>query len=242
MQSVEINTSQNVTIEYELASLRDRMLAFLIDIVILAVGLLIIGALCSTALGTDAMKYIWFLVLLPIFLFYSLFMEAVYGGQSLGKRALGIKVARLSGEEAGFNDFLMRWAFRLIDIYFSFGSLAVILISSSSKGQRMGDLLANTGVIKSKAGNGLKLSSILKMNSLENYQVKYPEVRKFTEEDMLLVKKTIERVKQYPNEAHQIALKNLAEIFFEKLSVDKKPKNNLEFLKKVLQDYIVLTR
>ena len=37
MKSIEIKTTQNVTLEYELADLRDRVVAFIIDFVLLVV-------------------------------------------------------------------------------------------------------------------------------------------------------------------------------------------------------------
>ena len=42
MKTIDIRTTQNVTIEYELASLRERLLAFFIDLVIVYMAVLII--------------------------------------------------------------------------------------------------------------------------------------------------------------------------------------------------------
>ncbi|HEX8059311.1 MAG TPA: RDD family protein, partial [Cyclobacteriaceae bacterium] len=43
MKSIEVKTTQNVTLEYELADLRDRVVAFIIDTVILGVAMLFIA-------------------------------------------------------------------------------------------------------------------------------------------------------------------------------------------------------
>ena len=48
MKNIEIKTTQNVVLEYELADLRDRILAFLLDLIILVIGILILSAVdCS---------------------------------------------------------------------------------------------------------------------------------------------------------------------------------------------------
>ncbi len=44
-----------------------------------------------------------------------------------------LKVVKISGEEAGLTDYITRWTFRLVDIHFSLGSIAGMLISSSQK-------------------------------------------------------------------------------------------------------------
>ncbi len=242
MPSIEINTSQNVPIEYELASLRDRILAFLIDSVIIWGSILILGGLGTLAFGVEASQYIIYLVLAPIFLFYTLLLEVFNEGQSWGKKALSIQVVKLNGHELSFNDFLIRWVFRMVDIYMALGAIATLLVSSSPRNQRLGDVLAGTSIIKSKPSLVLRLGSITKMNSIENYKVTYPEVRKYTEEEMLLVKKVIDRSKKYPNKAHQEQLNSLADILCTELGLSKKPVNKQEFLRKLLQDYIVLTR
>jgi len=62
-------------------------------------------------------------------------MEAFGGGRSFGKKALKLKPVKKNGAEMTFLDYFMRWIFRIPDILFSLGTLAVIMISSSSVAQ-----------------------------------------------------------------------------------------------------------
>lgn len=242
MANIEINTTQNVTIEYELAPLRDRIIAYILDLLIMT-GIYILALFLFMMISKGKnMELFFFLFVLPMFLFYSLLFEIFNNGRSLGKAALNIKVVKITGQEPSLNDYITRWVFRMIDIYFSLGALASFLISSSDKNQRLGDILANTTIIKYKPNYNLHLSDLINRTTIENYQPKFPEVRKFKEEDMLLVKTVIERVRQYPNQAHYEALNLLVEKIKGQMNLKETPRDKVEFLKTLLKDYIILTR
>ncbi len=242
MSKIDITTTQNVTIEYELAPLSERIFAYMIDAVVMFGIILLLWSIFIPSTGYFYQSAVFYLVLLPVFLFYSLASEVFMNGQSLGKKIFGIKVVKLNGEEASLNDYIIRWTFRMVDIYFSFGTLASLLIGSSSKHQRLGDILANTAIIKVKSSFHLRLNDILKINSLENYEVTYPSVRQFSEKDMLLIKTTISRFQRFPNVAHKETLNNLVKNVSEKMQIKEKPKDKVQFLKTLIRDYIVLTR
>lgn len=241
MQTIEINTTQNVIIRYELASVRDRTFAFIIDFIIMMILIGILLALFGNIFPGMG-NYIFYIVLFPVFLFYTLVSEIINQGQSLGKKALGIKVVKLNGKEPVKTDYILRWSFRMVDIYLSFGSLAFMLISSSSKGQRLGDLLSHTTVIKLKPDLSVTLKDITNINTLENYQPKYPEVRRFSEDDMILVKTMIDTYRNFPNKANREAMQQLLAYIKKEMGLKEIPKNEIDFLKTLIKDYIVLTR
>jgi uncharacterized RDD family membrane protein YckC len=242
VQTIEIYTSQNVSIEYKLASLRDRLLAYLIDALILAMGLSILYGIAAIAFKGRALEYIGYLIIAPIFFFYTLALEIFNDGQSIGKQALNIKVVKLNGKELNIGDFLVRWVFRMVDIYFTIGSVATMIISSTEKNQRLGDILAGTSVIKNKPEQQLQLNSILEMYSKKKHVVTYPAVKMLTEKDMLLVKEVLDRFKKYPNDSHTQVIETLVNMLVEKLAVNKVPKDKVKFLNILLADYIFITR
>ena len=194
MQNIEIQTTQNVTIQYELATLKSRFMAMLIDCIIIFSGyflfLVFIFWMIGNTLGNSSMSLYVLIGLFPIisFMSYHLISEITANGQSWGKKAMGLKVVRLDGEEAGLSDFLLRAVFHIIDTFFSMGIIAALLISSSQKKQRLGDMTSNTTVIKVKSANKFKLEDILKINSIQDYEPIYLEVKHFNEADMLLIK------------------------------------------------------
>lgn len=243
MSSVEINTSQNVIIQYDLGALRERIFAFALDFLILIVGIAILWFLFLLCFnGIHWMLNFGYIIFVFIFLFYGLVSEALMNGQTLGKKALNIKVMRLDGKELVVNDYFTRWAFRLIDIYMSFGSVASILIGSSEKNQRLGDVLANCVVIKLKPTLALRLEDIINIRTLNDYKPQYPLVIKFTEEEMLIVKSVIDRAKKYQNQVHNNLLVDVTRRVADVVGVDVLPLNKEAFLTTIIKDYIVLTR
>jgi hypothetical protein len=59
---------------------------------------------------------------------------------------------------------------------------------------------------------------------------------------MLLVKKTIDRYKNFPNPAHANAIVLLSDVLSKKLNLEQTPKDKIGFLKTLINDYVVLTR
>lgn len=244
MRTIDIRTTQNVTITYELAGLRDRILAFVIDVCAIVVVEIVLGLLMWAMSGVDDLLQTSFsyLVLLPAMMFYTLILENMANGQTLGKLALGIKVVKLDGTQLRFQDYLLRWVFRLIDIWLTLGALAAILSSSTDFGQRLGGLVSNSTTVRLKPKLYVKLNDILKINTTENYEPAYPAVRNFRESDMLLMKQALERYYKFKNPAHRSALVELSERSAQLLELEEVPEKKIAFLKTLIKDYIVLTR
>ncbi|MEL6659082.1 MAG: RDD family protein [Bacteroidota bacterium] len=246
MQTIDLQTTQNVTIEYELATLGERTLAIIIDLVVVSVGYFLL-----TLLVTAAFDITWsafqagifgFVVPLACFIIYNFLYELLSHGQSVGKKALGIQVVRLDGEEPVPADYLLRALFYFVDLLATIGILGGLLISSTPRRQRLGDMTAGTAVIKMRPTSRFGLSDILKISSLADYEPAYPAVRQFSEKDMLLIKNTIARYQQYPNEANRRLVFELAKQLAQQLDAGEAYRNATEFLKTLIRDYIVLTR
>jgi uncharacterized RDD family membrane protein YckC len=244
MKKIEITTAQKVTIQYELASLRDRILAFTVDAIIWSAALLILFFI-NTALALDNPELYMTLnimLLVPVFVFYTLAFEVLMHGQTPGKKALGLKVVRLNGKIPSFDDFLVRWVFRWIDIYTSFGAIAALLVSAGDKSQRLGGLLSNTAVVKLKSGYHIRLKDLESMFASEDYTPAYPQVTQFNDEDMLAVKELIRRYLSYPNAAHRKLVLEIADILGKRMALPPLERDRLAFLKAVVKDYVMLTR
>ena len=146
MDNISIHTTQNVDIEYQLASIGDRILATLLDY-LLFLAYFLFAALTKWELF-DSIAIMSILVL-PI-LFYDLICEVLFQGKSFGKMIMKIKVVMLDGTQANFGAYLLRWLLRIIDMRLFGGALALIAILINGKGQRIGDMAAGTTVIKMK--------------------------------------------------------------------------------------------
>src|SRR5579871_741269 len=200
MKNIEIITSQNVVLQYELASLQDRVLAFIIDTICLVVGLMLASGIAGMMFsGSVTLRGVVMVALITVFSAYSLLFEFFNKGRSLGKMALRIQVIKLAGRHATFSDYAARWIFRLVDVYFSLGGIASLLVMSSAKGQRIGDIIANTAVVKTQPRMSIDLNDLLSIHKTSKYVPKYQQARRLQEQDALLIKATLERYRRFRN-------------------------------------------
>lgn len=243
MQTIEINTAQNVKIDYELAGLRHRIFAFLIDFLLMCVLIFILATLCNL-IFIDNNQLLIDLIAFIVLGFYSIFNEIFFKGQSLGKKAMGLKIIKTNGAELEFYDLFCRWSTRLIDIYLSLGGIACFLISSNKNGQRIGDLIAGTCVIKTQNSYQFSLNDIEKLNQrfVENDNLKYPLVKRLSEQDVLLIKKLLSRLKEYDNKAHKNALDEMVLKLASVLELKEIPTDKEKFLNQLISEYIIQTR
>jgi uncharacterized RDD family membrane protein YckC len=240
MRKIDITTTQNVTIEYELATVVERMLSSAIDACFIYVASWFIQLIITEVWGnSDILKYIY--IVIPFSFFYHLLFEALNHGQTPGKMILKIRVVKITGERPVFFDFLMRTVFRMVDITATLGTLALITASSSEKGQRLGDFFAETTVVKLLNFNNFGLDRVLSMEKLKSYQPVYPGVMQFKEEEMLLVKETLERRLLIRNKSHNDAMLMLVKKIEAQLGITA-PKDKEQFLRTLIKDYVSLTR
>jgi len=194
MNTIKIRTTQNVEVEYPMASLGDRIIAHLIDGVVYLIWA-VLGGFLLGSIGLNE-NYVFFLILFVPILFYHLICEIFLNGQSIGKMARDIKVIKLSGEAPSIGDYLLRWMFRLIDTGVSTGVVAIVCIASSQKGQRLGDMAAGTCVIKNKA---VRNRDRVNVSIEENYQIRFPEVSLLSDKDVALIRKLLYKAQEHNN-------------------------------------------
>lgn len=244
MKIVELKTTQNVAIQYELAPLRDRIFAFILDWLLKSVGAMVLGLIFFEILRIrhEVVSFVMMAIIFLANIFYSLFFEMVLNGQTPGKKMMKIKVIKLNGKQPTFYDYLLRWSFRMVDVYMTGSLLAMLLISSTKFSQRLGDMLSNMSVVKLNPSMSIGLKDILRIDSKKNYAPQFPMIKNFREEDIILIKQALERNKKYNNDAHHDALVDLANIMATKLDVSPVPTDKVTFLRTLIKDYIVLTR
>lgn len=236
MRKVSIETAQNILIDFQVATLTQRILGFLVDFAILVASL---GILALVLLNINQ----YFVYFLPIiFVFYTPVSEMFMNGQTLGKRLVSTRVVSVNGKEPTALDFLIRWSFRLIDIYFTLGTLGIIFMSTTARGQRLGGVLSNTMVVSLSSEMDLNLNDILRIDDRNKYQPQYVEAYRFSEDEMLTVKAVLERYSKYRNPAHADLVNESAKRCAKLIGVEVPNQNKEEFLRTLLRDYIVLTR
>jgi len=240
MKTIEINSSFNVIIKFSLASLTDRGVAFLIDIIVIWVTIGII-TLFLALIAPNSSEFLFLYAAVPVWGFYSLLFETMNNGQTLGKMAMKIQVVRLDGQRTRMSDYVIRWIFKPLDLYLTSFILGILTVTASPKGQRLGDILADTTVIKIKESTKSSLGLLMGLEHLNNETVNYPQIIKLSEDDMMVIKESIDTYKKYTNEGHKKAIETLVIKVEEILGVECRG-DHIQFLQGLIKDYVILTR
>ncbi len=244
MTQLSINTTQNVNINFTAASVGDRILGQLLDsLVKIAYGITVyfivqIFSLENLFDGLDQWSIIAIISVigLPV-MFYSLIQESLWEGQTLGKKLMKMKVIKLDGYQAGFGDYLIRWLFRLIEISIGNGVIGLIAIVSSSKNQRLGDMAAGTAIISLKNNININHTIIQDINS--DYLPTYPLVIKLSDNDVRIVKETLETAVLQKD---FVTLSKLANKISTVTGIKNTSGTDTDFIRVVLKDYNFYTQ
>lgn len=246
MVELQINTTQNVNINFTAASVGERILAYGIDWVIkiayiIVVYQIVFNLFKVNELIADMDNWSQFAIMVSFYLpvvFYTLIFETLLDGQTPGKRILKIKVVKIDGYQASLADFLIRWFFRIVDLNMMSGVVALIAIITSDKNQRLGDMTAGTSVIALK--NKVNISHTILENLDEDYKPTYPNVIKLSDNDARIIKDTFTTAKASKDYQTLIKLrKKLIEVVEIK---EMKQNTDIEFIDIILKDYNFYTQ
>jgi uncharacterized RDD family membrane protein YckC len=124
-----------------------RMLAYLLDLLIRAAVLLVLGMILAVALGGEAvvgvMLVCWFLLEWG----YYVFFETIGDGRSPGKRALALRVVKEGGFPISFIDSVLRNLLRAADWLPVGYVIGLLVMASDARFRRLGDRVAGTLVV-----------------------------------------------------------------------------------------------
>ncbi len=230
MQKIKIETTQNVQVDYVLAGLGSRILAYILDTLILVSYVIVLGLIFNW-LSIEPSPAGIISLALPAFLYHPL-CESLLDGQTIGKRQMQIKVIRLDGSPAGIGAYLLRWLLRPVDITLASGGIAVLSIAMTTHDQRLGDLAAGTTVIKLKPQ---ETTSVFAID--DNHEPAFPEVINLSDADIDTILRVIKVYRETGNntpvQATAAKVQSLLQI-----RSDLRP---LQFLYTVVRDYKYLT-
>ena len=189
MATIRIHTAQNVTLEYEVASIGDRLVAAILDTLITVAWVVLVIWVLDQGLKIHGSLQDWLLLVLVVvpYVFYNLACELLLNGQSPGKMARHLRVVRLDGTSPRLGDYLLRWLLRVIDTGLPIFSWAVgiITIAASGRGQRLGDMAAGTTVINLRP----KTAPPLDLGALTtDYQPVFTQADQLSDHDVALVR------------------------------------------------------
>ena len=122
-----------------------RILAGLVDIVIVAAGTALLGVLVAVAGGSKWGPQMA-LVSLAWALYYYFALESG-NGQTLGKKLMKLRVMRADGARTGMQEIAVRTALRIVDGMFLYLVGLVVMLVTGQRRQRLGDIAAGTVVM-----------------------------------------------------------------------------------------------
>ena len=226
-------TNQNIEIDLELGSLGDRIVAFILDVMLMGVVAIIIGMMLS---NLQLESWLMMTIYIPM-MFYSFAFEYFGEGQTPGKRVMNIKVVKLDGSTPTLGGYLLRWLFRVIDIwlYPIMFAPAVISIIATKNGQRIGDLAAGTTVIKIR---NVEAAQAFKSTATQEHEVTFPSVKMLNDEQIELIKKALKMRKEGFNKE---GVTVLSEKIKSKLKIES-DLPDVKFLYTIIADYEYLAQ
>ncbi|MFC4720994.1 RDD family protein [Geojedonia litorea] len=236
MSELQINTTQNVKINFEAAGVGERLLAFILDTCIKIGYLIIAGNVFGAFENMDEWSQIGINTILsfPV-IFYTLVLESLLEGQTIGKKAMKIRVVKIDGYQASLADYLVRWFFRIVDIYI-FG-IGFFVIMFNKRSQRFGDMAAGTAVISIK--DKVTINHTILEDLREDYKPTYPNVIRLSDNDARIIKDTFTIAKE--SKDYQTLIKLRTKIV-EVTEIKKASSSDIQFIDTVLKDYNYYTQ
>ena len=152
MGRLEVETADHVVLRYDLAGGGNRGFAAVVDFVLASIiALATVIALQALPLRGSFTNVAFGLAVLgvPLVIWgYFILLEWLWNGQTIGKRAYGLRVISGDGSPAGFTAVFVRNLLRVVDFLPSFYGLGLLLVILTPKNQRLGDIAAGTYVVR----------------------------------------------------------------------------------------------
>jgi uncharacterized membrane protein SpoIIM required for sporulation/uncharacterized RDD family membrane protein YckC len=149
-QHLEVETPEHIVLDYEIAGIGSRALACLIDSAII-IGANIALSLVLVWLGPNLGRWTGVLFIFASFASlwgYFSFFEGLRGGQTPGKRRVGIRVVRDTGHPVTLGAAAVRNLLRIADFLPPPYLLGALFVALHPRGKRLGDLVAGTVVVR----------------------------------------------------------------------------------------------
>jgi uncharacterized membrane protein SpoIIM required for sporulation/uncharacterized RDD family membrane protein YckC len=157
-----VETPEHVDVHFELAGIGSRMAAAILDTIIVWLSLLalmliytwivsdVVGGVGAGRVARGWLSAILILLIFMLLWGYFALFEALRGGRTPGKQALGIRVVMDTGRPVTPGAAVVRNLVRLLDCYFPLLPFlpALITMFTQKSNKRLGDLAAGTIVVR----------------------------------------------------------------------------------------------
>ncbi|MER3498516.1 MAG: hypothetical protein C4308_07725 [Chitinophagaceae bacterium] len=199
----------------------------------------------------------WMLIV-PVLVYHPV-CEILMNGQSIGKKIIGLRVVNENSGRASVSQFIIRWLVRTGDwaivillLFWVYVFLSpefrmaftaaillliadIILVAASKKGQRLGDILAHTIIVKTTTRGSMEETVFMEVAG--NYVPVFPQIMRLSDKDINAIKTILDTSRRRGDF-------NMAAMAAEKIKAHLNIQSSLspfDFLDTLLKDYNCLS-
>lgn len=175
--TLTIRTPEGVAFSLPLAGPIGRFLAWLLDVACLSVLFKTMGILVNLlgSVSHDISRAFGIVFFFLLNVGYAIFLEWYWNGQTVGKRVLGLRVMDINGLRMHPSQIVIRNLLRAVDSLPALYLVGGTMCLASRHLQRLGDLAANTIVVKTGMPIEPRIDRILDPNHYNSLR-RYPHL------------------------------------------------------------------
>ena len=147
-----IITGEGVLLDSRPTSAATRLLATLLDLLVLGAGLFVLiialGAIAPPEASEETSRILLVVLMATIMVVIPTTVETLTRGRSLGKLAMGIRIVRDDGGPLVLRQALVRALVGVGELWLTLGTVALICSIVHPQGKRVGDILAGTYALR----------------------------------------------------------------------------------------------
>ena len=188
-------TPEAVVLDLPTAGVATRAFARLVDLGIqAALGLLLLFSVGLALPAGVSPVLAGLLLAATVMLVWPIGLEILWRGRSVGKAMFGLTVIGADGSPLQPRQSVIRGLLALIEVYLSFGFVALLASMFSPTSQRLGDVAASTVVVRRRAGSSAETPIVFYPPPGYESYVASLDVGRLSAEEFSLVREFLLRV------------------------------------------------
>ncbi|WP_164668688.1 RDD family protein [Virgibacillus doumboii] len=254
-EQVAVKTPEFVSLNFKLAGLGSRAGAMIIDQLLLTAFNFIMILFIVFVIRSDFTAFlnssslplaISIILIFIVYWGYFFVCEYFFGGKTLGKKLLGIRVIQENGHSITLLSSLIRNLLRIIDMLPTGYFVGIIMVFFHSRHKRLGDIVAGTIVVHERRGKNAKASSSIETEiesrglTKEILSIDDWALRSFGMTEWKLLKSYSERLLQLEEADRKQLTRKLAMALFPKIGLEAEGLDYQETEDTLLALYLIL--